>query len=124
MASKKLSPEKMREVMELAKGWGRIVAREAYPQGPGLAMTLEEMEELAAAASEGLVQGAMETLTAEQAEQLGEEAPCPTCGKPYQLKRRPRPVTVRGGTVTLDEPVGHCSTCRRDFFPSASRVAD
>jgi hypothetical protein len=124
MGSRKLSPEKMREAIEAAKGWGKIVAREAFPQGPGLGTTLAEMEELAAAASRALVEGVVETLTADQAEEVGREAPCPTCGKSCALERKPRRVAVRGGTATLDEPVGHCSTCRRDFFPSASGVAN
>jgi len=29
-------------------------------------------------------------------------------------------IKVRGGEATLEEPVGYCPTCRRDFFPSAS----
>ena len=124
MGSRKLSPEKMREVMEIAKGWGKIVAREAFPHGPGLDTTLTEMEALAAAASKALIEGAVETLTTDQAEEMGREAACPTCGRSCALKRKPRRVAVRGGTATLDEPVGHCSTCRRDFFPSASGIAN
>jgi len=33
------------------------------------------------------------------------------------LETVPCPVVVRGGDATLNEPVGHCPTCRRDFFP-------
>lgn len=99
-----------------------MIAREAFPDGPGLDVTLADMEADAMAASRALVKGAVESMTATQGEQLGEEAPCPTCGKMCPLKRKSRPVVVRGGEVVLGEPVGHCPACRRDFFPSASGI--
>ena len=71
-----------------------------------------------------VVKGAVEAMTGTQGVQFGEEAPCPTCGKMCSLKTVPRPVIVRGGDATLDEPVAHCPTCRRDFFPSAAGAED
>ena len=124
MASKEARERRLKEIQEIAEGWGKIIAREAFPNGPGLDVTLADMEEFAIAASRGLVRGAVETMTGAQGEQLGEEAPCPTCGKVCELQRVPRPVVVRGGNATLDEPMGHCSRCRRDFFPSAARAED
>jgi len=120
MASKEARERKLKEIQEVAEGWGKMIAREAFPDGPGLDVTLAEMEEYAVAASRALVKGAVESMTATQGEQLGEEAVCPTCGKMCPLKRKSRPVAVRGGEATLAEPAGHCPTCRRDFFPSAS----
>ncbi len=122
MASKEARERKLKEIQEIAEGWGKMVSREAFPNAPGLDITLAEMEEYAVAASRALVKGAVESMTARQGEQFGEEAPCPTCGRVCPVKRKPRPVAVRGGDATLDEPVGHCPTCRRDFFPSASRI--
>jgi len=122
MSSKELSERKRQEIEEIARGWGKLLAREAFPKGPGLGVTLADMEEIAVTASKAVVKGAVETMTEEQSEALGGEGPCPTCGRVCELKRKPRPVTVRGGTATLDEPVGHCPTCRRDFFPSAGRI--
>jgi hypothetical protein len=124
MASKEARERKLKEIREIAEGWGKIVAREAFLEGPGLDVTLADMEEIAAMASQALVKGAVEEMVGEQGKQLGGEAPCPTCQRacPLQIKRRP--VTVRGGTVTLEEPVGHCPACRRDFFPSASGIED
>ncbi len=122
MASKEARERKLKEIQEIAAGWGKIIAREAFPDGPGLDVTLADMEEVAAVASRGLVRGTVETLTGSQGEQFGEEAPCPICGKMCPLKTVPRPVVVRGGDATLQEPVGHCPTCRRDFFPSAAGV--
>jgi hypothetical protein len=120
MASKEAQKRKLKEIQEVADGWGRMIAREAFPNGPGLDITLAEMEEYAVAASRALVKGAVEAMTATQGEQFGEEAPCPTCGRVCPLKRKSRSVAVRGGEATLKEPMGHCPACRRDFFPSAS----
>ncbi len=122
MASKEARERKLKEIQEVAEGWGKMIAREAFPDGPGLDVTLADMEEYAVAASRALVKGAVESMALTQGEQLGEEAPCPTCGKMCPLKRKPRSVAVRGGEAILDEPVGHCPTCRRDFFPSASGI--
>jgi hypothetical protein len=122
MATRELSGRKLEEIKEIARGWGKLLAREAYPDGPGLDVSLAEMEEIAATASRGMVEGAVETMTGDQAEQFGLEGPCPTCGKLCKLRRKRRPLVVRGAEAAVDEPVGHCSTCRRDFFPSAAGV--
>ena len=122
MTSKEARERKCKEIEEVAEGWGKMIAREAFPDGVGLDVTLADMEAFAVAASRALVKGAVESMTTTQGEQLGEEAPCPSCGKMCPLKRKSRAVIVRGGEAQLDEPVGHCSTCRRDFFPSASGI--
>lgn len=123
MASKELSERKLREIEEVARGWGKLLAREAYPEGPGLDVSLADMEDVVARATKAIVRGAVETMTDDQADDLGQEAACPSCGRPCKLQRKSRRLVVRGGQATLDEPVGHCPTCRRDFFPSASGAA-
>jgi hypothetical protein len=124
MSSTKLSDKKRKELEEVARNWGKLLAREAFPGGPGLDITLADMEDMAAMAARAVVEGAVETTVGDQAEAWGEQANCPTCGRTCKLKRKPRPVTVRGGVCSFDEPVAHCSTCRRDFFPSAARFED
>ena len=119
MASKTPSERKLREIEEIASGWGKLLARESFPKGPGLDVSLADMEDIVAMATKAIVHGAMETMTADQAQQLGDQAACPGCGKMCELQRKSRPIAVRGGSTNLDEPVGHCPTCRRDFFPSA-----
>ena len=112
------------EIEELARGWGKLLAREAFPDGVGLDVDLFAMEEIAVTAAKSLVRGAVETMTDDQTQALGTEHPCPGCGKLCQLDHRSRPIQVRGGPAELKEPVAHCSTCRRDFFPSASHLED
>lgn len=108
------------EVEEIAKGWGRLLAKQVFPDGVGLDVDLWMMEEATVRAAKALVSGAIETMTAAQAEALEGQANCPGCDRPCRLDHRPRPIQVRGGTAKFNEPVAHCSTCRRDFFPSAA----
>ena len=119
MASTKLSERKLNEIREVAQGWGKLLAREAFPDGPGLDVSLADMEDIAAVATQALVKESIETMTGQQAETLGEQIACPACGKLCDVEQKTRDVIVRGGNASLDEPKGHCSRCRRDFFPSA-----
>lgn len=120
MVNESESDGKLREIEEIAKGWGKLLAAQAFPDGVGLDVDLWTMEEVAVAAARALVQGAIETMTAAQAEALESEANCPECGRSCRLDHRPRTIQVRGGAAELNEPAAHCSTCRRDFFPSAA----
>ena len=124
MSDRKLADEKLKEIEETALGWGKLLAVEAFPDGPGLDVSLSDMEEIAARASKAIVRGAIGAMAEEQAQTLDSQQPCPTCGKLCDIQRKRRTVAVRGGSAEFDEPVAHCSTCRRDFFPSASCVAD
>jgi hypothetical protein len=119
MTSTKLSERKLNEIREVAEGWGKLLAREAFPDGPGLDVSLADMEDIVAVATAALVKGSVETMTGQQAESLGEQAACPCCGKLCDVQQKTRNVIVRGGDASLDEPAAHCSRCRRDFFPSA-----
>lgn len=44
-------------------------------------------------------------------------AKCPDCRTRSDLKPRHRQVVSGDGPVKLQELVGHCPACRRDFFP-------
>ena len=44
-------------------------------------------------------------------------AKCPGCGARYETVRKKRSVTSIDGSLAIEEPVGHCPACRRDFFP-------
>ena len=56
----------------------------------------------------------MEQITAQAA-----AAKCPECGTRCQTDRKTRRVTSIDGPLALEESVGHCPACRRDFFPPA-----
>ena len=44
-------------------------------------------------------------------------AKCPGCGARCETVRKKRAVTSIDGAHAIEEPVGHCPACRRDFFP-------
>ena len=123
MPKRKLSPEQLTALEELAQQWGKIVANRAYGEdGPDLDVDFDQMEQISAAVTRGLARGTLEQLTQRQAQQLPDELPCPTCQKACPVQTRPREVVARGATVTLQEPVAHCPACRRDFFPPTTET--
>jgi uncharacterized protein with PIN domain len=69
-----------------------------------------------------VAQATTERLTLARAERLSELQSCPTCGQPCPLLHRERELETIDGPIELQEPVCHCSACRRDFFPSASGI--
>ena len=79
-----------------------------------------EMEAAGHALGQAIAQVTTERLSLARAERLTEAQACPTCGKSCRLDHKERDLTTGDGPIRLREPVCHCSTCRRDFFPSAS----
>jgi len=124
MARRKLSPQDLQEIRDLAARWGKIVVRHAFGEaGPGLEVDLDAMEQVATAAAQGLTEGTLATLLQQQARLLGTEQPCPGCGRLCPVERHQRPLTVRGSQLTHSEPLAHCPDCRRDFFPPTAAAA-
>jgi hypothetical protein len=124
MSFAKSKEAKRAEIEDLARHWGELLAREVYPNGAGMDVSLADMEEMVACATSAIVQGAIGKMTEDQAQLLEEHQPCPTCGKTCQVRRKSRTIAVRGGSAELAEPVAHCPKCRRDFFPSACGSQD
>jgi hypothetical protein len=124
MPSRQLPPKVLREIRAFAAQWGKIVARRAFGEaGPGTDLDFEALEQVARAAAAGLTEGTLDTLLELQAQALGGEQPCPDCGRPCPVHREPRPLAIRGGQLTHTEPVCHCPSCRRDFFPPTAVAA-
>jgi hypothetical protein len=124
MARRTFTPEDLRELRDLAARWGKIVARRAFgDDGPGLDVDLDAMEQIARAAATGLTEGTLQTLLEQQADALGQQQPCPDCGRLCGVRREPRPLQVQGAALQQSEPVCHCPDCRRDFFPPTAPAA-
>jgi hypothetical protein len=124
MPRRTFTPEELQELRDLAAGWGKIVARRAFgDDGPDLEVDLDLMEQVAQAAAAGLNEGTLQLLLERQAARLGQQQPCPGCGRTCPVGRETRPLAVMGGTIRQDEPVCHCPDCRRDFFPPAAPPA-
>ena len=49
-------------------------------------------------------------------------ARCPQCERRCELQLKRRTVLSGDGPVDLQEVVGHCPCCRRDFFPDAGNA--
>jgi hypothetical protein len=81
-----------------------------------------EMEAAGHRLGRAIAQATTERLTLARAERLTQPQPCPTCQRLCPLDHRERDLETGDGPVQLVEPVCHCSTCRRDFFPSASSI--
>ena len=122
MVARKATAEDLKQIEKLAKGWGKIIVRQHWGEnGPGLDVDLTQMEDVAMAAVRAMLAGTLESATQQQAGQLGEQQPCPECGRMCPLKRAERPIIVRTGAVfEHDEPKANCPACRQDFFPSVS----
>ena len=124
MSHHKPSAERLQEIHDLAAQWGKIVARRAFgEEGPGHAIDLMAVEQVAAAAARGLTEGTLTTLLEQQAQALPAEQPCPDCGRPCPVGYEDRSLAALGGPLRLHEPVCHCPDCRRDFFPPAALPA-
>jgi hypothetical protein len=124
MARRSFTPEQLQEIQRFAAQWGKIIARRAFgDDGPGLDVDLQAMEQLAHAAAAGLTEGTLQTLLEKQATALGEQQPCPHCGRPCVLGRQERLLHAQGAQLQQSEPLGHCPDCRRDFFPPTAPPA-
>ena len=125
MPRRGLTAAELQELRQLATGWGKIIARRAGgDHGPvDLEFDLDAMEQIAQAAAAGLREGTLQTLLEQRAAPLGDQQPCPDCGRPCPLRQEARTLHVQGGLpLPYDEPVCHCPDCRRDFFPPKARA--
>ena len=118
MATTPFTPEELRELRQLAAAWGKIVSQRAFGEaGPGLDVDFRRMEKVAHAAAQGITEGTLQTLLEQQAKQLGDEQPCPECGRIGRVRPPKRPLVAKGAEFEQVEPVAHGPDCRRDFSP-------
>jgi hypothetical protein len=122
MAENTLSADELQSLLGMAQGWGKIVARRAAEADLDLETAdFNTLEQLAQSVAAALTQGTLESLLALQNQKFPEQIACPECGSICETRFQPRQILVGGGlTFTYQEPVGHCTRCRRDFFPSPS----
>ena len=119
-----LSPQAQQKFDELVA----LLAEERYgPGGPPINTRFAEIEQFGHQAGRMVGRSLDEHLTHQHAEHF-QEASCPTCGawgeSDAAENKKTRPLQTQDGTIPLAEPVCHCPTCDRDFFPSAERTCD
>lgn len=117
MGSKKLTAEEWETFLGLADRLD-IPVRELLNQDA----KFHVLESAGHALGRVVAQAATEQMVFARAERLTEPQPCPTCGQRCPVVHRRRCLQTTDGPIELCEPVCQCSACRRDFFPSASRV--
>ena len=123
MSTPRFTDEELDRLRELAAEWGKIVSKRAFgDDGPGLDVDFTTMEQIATVAAQGLTEGTLQQMLAQQAQKVPEESPCPDCGRPCPTQPHTRALAAQGATVQQTERIAHCPACRRDFFPPADRA--
>jgi hypothetical protein len=117
MAREKLSDHEWQMLVSLADRL-EIPVRERLKEN----VRFSDMELAGHEVGRAVAQIMTERLAFARAERMAGPQPCPVCERQSPLVYREREVETIDGPVELPEPVCHCSACRRDFFPSASRV--
>ena len=116
MARTPLSEQEWQTFVELAERLGIDL-----PDLMGRDVSFTELESAGHRLGRAVAQAATERLAFSQAERVEESQPCPSCQRLCPPEYRERKLTTLDGEIELSEPVCRCSTCRRDFFPSASK---
>jgi hypothetical protein len=93
------------------------------PEGPGLDCDIDEMEDLAVLAARAAFDAVIARAMLLQNQKLPDSLPCPDCERQSSVGFEKRTVQGRMGPVEIQEPVCHCPTCDRDFFPTTGSVA-
>ena len=124
METFKFTPEFLRQVRELALGWGKIAGKRAAEQlGSDQSLNFTTMEQLAAVVAAGVTEGTLAALVADQAQALTDHQPCPKCQTSCPVEYSDQSLTLgTGQVIALHEPICHCPKCRRDFFPPTDHV--
>jgi hypothetical protein len=115
MARKRVSDQEWQMFLDIADRLG-INVRGQEQQ----AVTFTEMEAAGHAFGRAVAQESVERMAFSKSRRLTGPQACPGCGCHCSVTYRKRDLTTVDGDIDLDEPVCHCSKCRRDFFPSAS----
>lgn len=104
-----------------------LLAQQGFgSDGPPPETTFAQIEQFGHQAGRMLARAVDAHLAAQHASHFAGEQPCPTCNEKCPSEESPHELTLQtaDGDVTLHEPTCRCPQCRRDFFPSADRVAD
>ncbi len=91
----------------------------AAERGAGTQVHFSQIEAAAHQVGSHLSCRIQERSARELAADIPKALPCPKCGASCDLEIKRRTVESTDGPLDLWEPKGHCTRCRRDFFPSA-----
>jgi len=108
--------KKLAEILRHAAEVGAQI--QAVEQGPGTPH-YDQIESHAHGVGQQLSRLMQQTRTADVTAEHPPWIECPECKKTGRVKTKTRQVISEDGPVELTENVARCSSCRRDFFPSA-----
>jgi hypothetical protein len=91
---------------------------QASERGAGKPVHFSQIEAAAHQVGNLLSCGIQERAAREVAANAPETVPCPACGTACRLSIERRTISSTDGPILVWEPCGHCTRCRRDFFPS------
>ena len=108
----------------LAGEMAEVFSAEVYgPEGPPLDTDIDAIEDNAVLAARAAFDAVIAKALVLQNQKLPKEIACPGCQRASAVRFEERIVQGRMGPATIQEPICHCSTCDRDFFPSTRSVA-
>lgn len=111
-------------ITELAARFAEEVALKIYGEkGPAENCDIDAIEDDAVMAARAAFDAVIAQALRLQNQQLPDQLPCPKCQERCQVKTKNRTIQGRMGPATIQEPLCSCSTCGRDFFPSAGTIA-
>lgn len=111
-------------MVRLAIQMAEVFSEEVYgSEGPELDSDIDEFEDLAVLAARAAFDAVIARALMLQNQKLPDKLPCPKCEHDCPVKFKERTIQGRMGTATIQEPVCHCPSCERAFFPSAGNVA-
>jgi hypothetical protein len=108
--------KKLDEILRQAAEVGAEM--QALEQGPGTPH-YDQIESHAHDVGQQLSQLMQQTRVADVTAEHPPDAACPDCGRTCRVKTKAREILSEDGPVQLIENVARCTSCRRDFFPSA-----
>ena len=104
-----------------------VLAAQGFGEGgPPRNTTFAEIERFGHQAGRMVARALDSRLLKQHAGHFSGEEPCPQCGMvhPREGAVFERSVQTEDGSIKVCEPAYRCSSCGRDFFPSAHRTAD
>ena len=118
MSKRDLSAEKLKEIHDLAAGWGKIIARRVFGEsGPDQTVDFQAMEQVAAAAARGLTEGTLATLVEQQRKRWEPNNPAPTAATFVPSATRTEPWPSRAANSLSTSRFATVPTAAGTFSP-------
>jgi hypothetical protein len=109
------------DIDRAVKAW--LAAGPPLTIGLRSAETFADIEQLTLRIGRAMACHLTEQALDQQADEMPDQTPCPTCGRHCRVTRHNRQLVTVAGVVSYHEPASHCESCRRDFFSGTDEAA-